>query len=97
MKTIEEFIRQIESSAALQDELKAIKDKDALAAFLKKNDVDVTVEQFAEAKDIIAEVGVELTDEEVADIAGGVYRNPNTRRPNDDTHIKAPKANGNYV
>lgn len=54
-------------------------------------------ESAAEAKDIIAEAGVELTDEEVADIAGGVYRNPNTRRPNDDTHIKAPKANGNYV
>ena len=54
-------------------------------------------ESAAEAKDIIAEAGVELTDEEVADIAGGVYRNPNTRRPNDDTHIKAPKAKGNYV
>ncbi len=54
-------------------------------------------ESAAEAKDIIAEAGVELTDEEVDNVAGGVYRNPNTRRPNDDTHIKAPKAKGNYV
>lgn len=54
-------------------------------------------ESAAEAKDIIAEAGVELTDEEVENVAGGVYRNPNTRRPNDDTHIKAPKAKGNYV
>ena len=54
-------------------------------------------ESAAEAKDIIAEAGVELTDEEVDNVAGGVYRNPNARRPNDDTHIKAPKAKGNYV
>jgi hypothetical protein len=38
MKTIQDFIKEIEGSAALQDELKAIKDKDAAAAFLKKYD-----------------------------------------------------------
>jgi len=55
-------------------------------------------ESAAEAKEIIAEAGVELEDDEVADLTGGVYRNVNNRRPHDDTHIKPTKTNdGNYV
>ena len=38
MKTIEKFIKELDSSEALQNELKAVKDKDELEAFLKKND-----------------------------------------------------------
>ena len=49
MKTIEAFIKEIEGSAALKDELKAIQDNDALAAFLKKYDVSGTVEDFVKA------------------------------------------------
>ena len=93
MKTINEFIKEIEGSEALQKEFEAIKDKDAAAAFLKKYDVDATVKDFTDA---ITPEG-EITDDEATAAAGGVYRNPNTRRPNDDTHIKAPRANGNYV
>ena len=44
MKTIEVFIKEIEAAANLQKEIKAIKDKDALAEFLKKKDVSGTVE-----------------------------------------------------
>ncbi len=71
MKTIEEFIKEIEGSAALQDELKAIKDKDALAAFLKKNDVDGTVEDFGKAIQAQTEAEGELSDEAAEAVAGG--------------------------
>ena len=69
MKTIEAFIKEIEGSAALQDELKAIKDKDALADFLKKNDVDGTVEDFGKALKKQSEG--ELADDAAEAVAGG--------------------------
>ena len=46
MKTVEEFIKEIESSETLPNVLKGIKDKDALSDFLKKNDVGTTAEEF---------------------------------------------------
>ena len=71
MKTIQDLIKEIEGSAALQDELKAIKDKDALAAFLKKNDVDGTVDDFGKA--IQAKNGAEgeISDDAAEAVAGG--------------------------
>ncbi|MBQ9383338.1 MAG: hypothetical protein IJT87_03805 [Ruminiclostridium sp.] len=71
MKTIEEFIKEIEGSAELQAALKAIKDKDALEAFLKKNDVDGTVEDFIKAVEAKAEAEGELSDDAVEAVAGG--------------------------
>jgi hypothetical protein len=74
MKTIEEFIKEIEGSAELQAALNAIKDKDALAELLKKNDVDGTVEEFADA--IKAKFGGaegDLSDEEAEAVAGGKH------------------------
>ena len=71
MKTIQDFIKEIEGSAALQDELKAIKDKDALAAFLKKNDVEGTVEDFGKAIQAKAEAEGELSDDDAEAVAGG--------------------------
>lgn len=71
MKTIEAFIKEIEGSAELKAALNAIKDKDALADFLKKNDVDGTVEEFADA--IKAKFGAEgeISDEAAEAVAGG--------------------------
>ena len=46
MKTVEEFIKEIENTDVLQNELKAVKDKNALAEFLKKNNVGAAVEEF---------------------------------------------------
>ena len=69
MKTIQDFIKEIEGSAALQDELKAIKDKDVLAEFLKKNDVNATAEEFAKAVKSKAEG--ELPDSDAEAVAGG--------------------------
>ncbi len=71
MKTIDAFIREIEGSAALKDEIKAIKDKDALAAFLRKNDVDGTVEDFGKAIQAKAEAEGEISDDAAEAVAGG--------------------------
>ncbi len=74
MKTIEAFIKEIEGSAALQDELKAIKDKDALAAFLKKNDVDGTVDDFGKAVKAKAGAEGEISDDAAEAVAGGSWK-----------------------
>lgn len=72
MKTIEEFIKEIESSADLQNELKEIKDKDALADFLKKHDVSGTAEDFHKA--VQAKAGAEgaISDDDAEAVAGGL-------------------------
>ncbi len=72
MKTIEEFIKEIEGLADLQKEIKAIKDKEALAAFLKKKDVEGTVEDFVKAM----EAGTEgmISDDLAEKVAGGWRR-----------------------
>ena len=71
MKTIEEFIKEIQGSAELQAALKEIKDKDALAEFLKKNDIDGTVEDFGKAIQAKAEAEGELADDAAEAVAGG--------------------------
>ena len=72
MKTIDEFIKEIEDSTALKDELKAIKDKDALADFLKKNDVSSTTEEFAKAFKAKNEAEGEIDDDDKLEkVAGG--------------------------
>ena len=72
MKTIDEFIKEIEGSADLQNEIKAIKDKDALSAFLKKNDVEGTAEDFVKAVKAKRSAEGPLPDESVDAVAGGV-------------------------
>ncbi len=74
MKTIEAFIGEIETSAALQDEMKAIRDKDALAEFLKKYDVNAAIEEFTKAVKAKAEAEGEIADDAVEAAAGGVKR-----------------------
>jgi hypothetical protein len=68
MKPIEAFIKEIGESTELQD---AIKDKDALAEFLKKNDIDGTVEDFGKALKSKAEAEGEITDDAAEAVAGG--------------------------
>ena len=71
MKTAQDFIKEIEGSAELQAALKEIKDKDALAEFLKKNDVDGTVEDFGKAVQAKAGAEGELSDDDAEAVAGG--------------------------
>lgn len=71
MKTIEAFIKEIEGSEVLQAALKAISDKDALAAFLKQYDVSGTVEDFVKALNATEAPEGELADDEAEAAAGG--------------------------
>ena len=73
MKTIEEFIKQIEGSADLQNELKAIKDKEALEAFLVKNGVSAPAMEFAKAMKAKAEAEGMLSDDDAEAVAGGQW------------------------
>ena len=73
MKTIEAFIKEIEGSAELQAALKEIKGKEALAAFLNKNDVDGTVEDFGKAIKAKTEAEGELSDDDAEAVAGGKH------------------------
>ena len=73
MKTIEEFIKEIEGSEALKNELKAVNDKDALADFLKKNDVSGTVEDFGKAVQTKTGAEGELSDDDAEAVAGGKH------------------------
>ncbi len=72
MKSIEEFIKERKAAADLQKEITAIKDKEALADFLKKKDVDGTVEEFVKAM----EAGTEgmIYDDLAEKVAGGWRR-----------------------
>ena len=63
------FIKEIEGSDALKNELKEIKDKTALADFLKKHGCDVSVNEFAEH--IRSQGEGEIGDDEAAAAAGG--------------------------
>ena len=76
MKTIEEFIKQLDGSDDLQNELKEVKDKDALANFLKKNNVSGTVEDFGKA--IHAKAEGAISDEDAEAAAGGGKYDPDS-------------------
>ena len=73
MKTAEEFIKEIDSSETLQNELKGIKDADALTDFLKKNDVGAAAEEFVKALKAENESEGEIEDDDAQAVAGGRY------------------------
>ena len=69
MKTVEEFIKEIEGSEALRNELEELEPKDAVA-FLRKNDCGATFEEFCKALKAFYEG--EISDDEVESAAGGL-------------------------
>ena len=70
MKTVEEFIKEIENTDVLQNELKAVKDKNALAEFLKKHGCDADVKEFMAF--VRSQSEGEIGDDEAASVAGGI-------------------------
>ena len=69
MKTIEELYREIDASEELQKAVSEIKDKEAMADFLKEHGCEATVEEFAE---FIGSQGEgEIGDDAAAETAGG--------------------------
>jgi len=72
MKTIEELYNEINASLELKKAVSEIRDKEALADFLKKHDCDASVKNFTEyAKS--QEEG-EIEDDDVKAIAGGYHQ-----------------------
>ena len=69
MKTIEEFIREIESSEALQNEIKAITNDDEFAEFLKKHDCGASVKEYTDYVKSMSEG--EISDDDAKAAAGG--------------------------
>ena len=69
MKTIEEFIKEIESSDALKNDLKAVRNEDELAEFLKKHNCGATVKEYIDYVDSLNEG--EIGDDEAEAAAGG--------------------------
>lgn len=71
MKTVKDFIEEIEESEILKNELKAIKDKGEAEAFLRKYDVGGTVDAFGKAIKARTKNEGELADNDVKAVAGG--------------------------
>ena len=78
MKTINEFIKEIEGSEALQKELEVIEDNEAAAAFLKKYDCGGTAEEFGKALMALSEG--EISDNAAESAAGGWHIDPKKTR-----------------
>lgn len=74
MKSLEEFIKEIDGSEKLQKELKNIKDTAGADAFLKKYDCDAAAAELAEyIKSQIADKEGELSDDDASAASGGVW------------------------
>ncbi len=68
MKALEEFIKEIEASKELQEELKNVSEE-MLGAFLKKHECEASAEEFVEFLKAQSEGAIE--DEDVLTVAGG--------------------------
>lgn len=74
MKTLDGFIKEINGSKELQEELKNVKDTDAANAFLKKHDCSATAKELTEyIKSQKNNAEGELSDDEVSAASGGVW------------------------
>ena len=74
MKTLDEFIKEINGSKELHEELKKVKDMDAANAFLKAHDCDATAKELSEfIKSQISDGQGELSDDEASSVSGGIW------------------------
>ena len=69
MKTIEEFVKEINRSKELQKAFGEIKDQASLEAFLKEHGCDATADEFA--KFVQSNSEGEISDEAAQGVAGG--------------------------
>ena len=75
MKTVEEFIKEIESSDVLKNELKAIKDDSELSEFLKKQGCDAAAAEFKSfvKSKFGGDTEGEIADDDAEAVAGGKW------------------------
>ena len=69
MKTIEEMYKEISASEELNKAVSEIKDKTALADFLKKHGCEASADEFE--KFVKSQSEGEIEDDEVSAVAGG--------------------------
>ncbi len=69
MKTIEELYNEINASEELKKAVSAIKDKEAMAEFLKEHGCEASVEEFG--KYVKSQSEGEIGDDEAQAVAGG--------------------------
>ena len=81
MKTVEEFIKEIEGSDALQNEIKALKNENEFAAFLKNNDCGASVKEYMDYVSALSDG--EISDDDAKAVAGGwrYSKNEHSLRP----------------
>ena len=76
MKTIDELIKEINGSKEMQEELKNANDLASVDAFLKKHDCGATAKELAEYIKSLKNDGPRgLSDDEVSEVAGGIWMN----------------------
>lgn len=75
MKTLEEFIKEIESSEELKEELKSAYEE-ALGAFLQKHGCEATAKEFSDF--VRSQEEGEICDGDVETVAGGMWGGPPT-------------------
>ena len=71
MKTIEELYNEINASEELKKAASAIKDKEAMAEFLKEHGCEASVEEFG--KYVKSQSEGEIGDDEAEAVAGGRF------------------------
>ena len=71
MKTIEELYKEINASAELKKAASAIKDKGALADFLKEHGCDASADEFE--KFVKSQTEGEIGDDAAGAVAGGLW------------------------
>ena len=69
MKTIEELYKEINASEELKKAVSEIKDKEAMAGFLKEHGCEASVEEFG--KFLKSQREGEISDNDVEAVAGG--------------------------
>lgn len=74
MKTVEEFYKEIAGSMDLWNELKAIKSRDELGAFLKNHCCGASVEEYE--KYAYSQQEGEIEDADAEAVAGGMWFPP---------------------
>ncbi len=74
MKTLDEFVKEINASKELCKELKKVKSMDVANAFLKAHDCGATAEELSEfIKSQINDGQGELSDDDASSVMGGVW------------------------
>ncbi|MGN1338896.1 MAG: hypothetical protein ACI4WS_01255 [Oscillospiraceae bacterium] len=75
MKTMEQLLNELNENKELAEKLKAVKDEQEFAEFLKENDAEGTLEDFKKLAAAKFAARGELSDDELDSVSGGGWWN----------------------